>query len=132
VLFISAEIEEVVRVRDRIMVLRDRAKAGELPRGATRKRVYLDDRGAAHERAHAHALFWPATRCAAAVVMRLFNPSFLGSPGGRAPVRQPGRHPESRRAAHVVSLGMTLVIAVRGLDISVGAVVPSPRRWRRS
>ena len=33
VLFISAEIDEVVRVSDRIMVLRDRAKAGELPRG---------------------------------------------------------------------------------------------------
>ena len=30
VLFISAEIDEVVRVSDRIMVLRDRAKAGEL------------------------------------------------------------------------------------------------------
>jgi simple sugar transport system ATP-binding protein len=33
VLFISAEIEEVVRVSDRIMVLRDRSKAGELPKG---------------------------------------------------------------------------------------------------
>ena len=40
VLFISAEIDEVVRVSDRIMVLRDRAKAGELPRGATEDAVY--------------------------------------------------------------------------------------------
>ena len=40
VLFISAEIEEVVRVSDRIMVLRDRAKAGELPRGADEDAVY--------------------------------------------------------------------------------------------
>ena len=40
VLFISAEIEEVVRVSDRIMVLRDRAKAGELPRGADQDAVY--------------------------------------------------------------------------------------------
>jgi simple sugar transport system ATP-binding protein len=30
VLFISSELEEVVRVCDRVAVLRDRAKAGEL------------------------------------------------------------------------------------------------------
>ncbi|HEY6124857.1 MAG TPA: sugar ABC transporter ATP-binding protein [Steroidobacteraceae bacterium] len=40
VLFISAEIDEVVRVSDRILVLRDRARAGELPRGATEDAVY--------------------------------------------------------------------------------------------
>ena len=40
VLFISAEIEEVVRVADRIMVLRDRAKVGELPHGADEDAVY--------------------------------------------------------------------------------------------
>ncbi|HEX6397915.1 MAG TPA: sugar ABC transporter ATP-binding protein [Steroidobacteraceae bacterium] len=40
VLFISAEIEEVVRVSDRIMVLRDRSKAGELPRGAEEDAVF--------------------------------------------------------------------------------------------
>jgi simple sugar transport system ATP-binding protein len=40
VLFISAEIEEVVRVADRIMVLRDRTKAGELPGGSDEDSVY--------------------------------------------------------------------------------------------
>jgi monosaccharide-transporting ATPase len=40
VLFISAEIEEVVRVSDRIVVLRDRSKAGELPRGSDEDSVY--------------------------------------------------------------------------------------------
>ncbi len=40
VLFISGEIEEVVRVSDRIVVLRDRAKAGELPPGADEDAVY--------------------------------------------------------------------------------------------
>ena len=40
VLFISAEIEEVLRVADRILVLRDRAKAGELPRGAGEDAVF--------------------------------------------------------------------------------------------
>jgi galactofuranose transport system ATP-binding protein len=40
VLFISGEIEEVVRVSDRIMVLRDRSMAGELPRGSDEDAVY--------------------------------------------------------------------------------------------
>ena len=40
VLFISAEIEEVVRVADRILVLRDRSKAGELERGCGEDAVY--------------------------------------------------------------------------------------------
>jgi simple sugar transport system ATP-binding protein len=40
VLFISAEIDEVVRVSDRILVLRDREKAGELPGGAEADAVY--------------------------------------------------------------------------------------------
>jgi simple sugar transport system ATP-binding protein len=39
VLFISAEIEEVVRVSDRVLVLRDRARAGELPGGASEDAV---------------------------------------------------------------------------------------------
>ena len=40
VLFISAEIDEVVRLADRILVLRDRARAGELPRGAGEDAVF--------------------------------------------------------------------------------------------
>jgi len=40
VLFISAEIEEVLRVADRILVMRDRAKAGELPRGVDPDAVF--------------------------------------------------------------------------------------------
>jgi simple sugar transport system ATP-binding protein len=40
VLFISAEIEEVVRVSDRVVVMRDRRKAGELPAGCTEHAVY--------------------------------------------------------------------------------------------
>ncbi len=35
VLFISSEIEEVVRISDRVVVLRDRRKAGELGRGCS-------------------------------------------------------------------------------------------------
>jgi monosaccharide-transporting ATPase len=40
VLFISSEIEEVVRVSDRIAVLRDRRKVGELPGGSDEAAVY--------------------------------------------------------------------------------------------
>jgi simple sugar transport system ATP-binding protein len=40
VLFISSEIDEVVRVSNRIAVLRDRRKIGELPRGSDEQDVY--------------------------------------------------------------------------------------------
>lgn len=40
VLFISSEIDEVVRVSSRIAVLRDRRKVGELPRGSDEQDVY--------------------------------------------------------------------------------------------
>jgi len=40
VLFISSEMEEVVRVSDRIVVLRDHEKVGELPAGSSDHAVY--------------------------------------------------------------------------------------------
>jgi galactofuranose transport system ATP-binding protein len=40
VLFISSEMDEVVRVSDRITVLRDRRKLGELPAGSNESAVY--------------------------------------------------------------------------------------------
>jgi galactofuranose transport system ATP-binding protein len=40
VLFISSEIDEVVRVSHRVAVLRDRRKVGELPAGAQEHDVY--------------------------------------------------------------------------------------------
>ena len=39
VLFISSEIDEVLRISDRIVVLRDRRKAGELARGTSEAEV---------------------------------------------------------------------------------------------
>jgi monosaccharide-transporting ATPase len=39
VLFISSEIDEVLRISDRIVVMRDRRKAGELARGASEQQV---------------------------------------------------------------------------------------------
>jgi len=40
VLFISSEMDEVVRVSDRILVLRDRSKVGELPGSSSEQAVY--------------------------------------------------------------------------------------------
>ncbi len=40
VLFISAEIDEVLRVSHRIVVLRERRKVGELPGGCDEHAVY--------------------------------------------------------------------------------------------
>ena len=40
VLFISSEMSEVVRVSDRIVVLRDRRKVGELPGDSSEQAVY--------------------------------------------------------------------------------------------
>jgi simple sugar transport system ATP-binding protein len=40
VLFISSEMGEVVRVSNRIAVLRDRRKVGELPAGSSEQQVY--------------------------------------------------------------------------------------------
>ncbi len=77
------------------------------------------------KRLREHALFWPAsTLLLLLAVSALFNPAFLSI------TWQDGHLYGSvidilNRAAPlvIVSLGMTLVIAVRGLDISVGAVV---------
>src|SRR5688572_31677832 len=72
-----------------------------------------------------HALFWPATTLLLLLlVSAVFNPSFL-SIAWRDGHLYGNLVDILNRAAPlmVVSLGMTLVIAVRGLDISVGAVV---------
>ena len=72
-----------------------------------------------------NALFWPATTLALLlIVCAAFNPSFL-SIAWRDGHLYGNLVDILNRAAPlmVVSLGMTLVIAVRGLDISVGAVV---------
>jgi ribose/xylose/arabinose/galactoside ABC-type transport system permease subunit len=77
------------------------------------------------KRITAHALFWPAaTLVLLLLACGLFNPAFL-SVAWRDGHLYGNLVDILNRAAPliVVSLGMTLVIAVRGLDISVGAVV---------
>src|SRR4051812_10257036 len=72
-----------------------------------------------------HALFWPAiTLVLLLVASSLFNASFLSLAWRDGHLYGPLVDILNRAAPLlVVSLGMTLVIAVRGLDISVGAVV---------
>ena len=45
VMFISAEMDEVMRVADRVIVMRDRGKAGELPGGCGEHAVYDRESG---------------------------------------------------------------------------------------
>ncbi|MEO8064890.1 MAG: ABC transporter permease [Pseudomonadota bacterium] len=72
-----------------------------------------------------HALFWPAlTLLLLLVASSVFNPSFLSLAWRDGHLFGSVIDILNRAAPlMVVSLGMTLVIAVRGLDISVGAVV---------
>src|SRR6186713_466034 len=72
-----------------------------------------------------HALFWPSVTLALLLVASsLFNASFLTLAWRDGHLYGSVIDILNRAAPlMVVSLGMTLVIAVRGLDISVGAVV---------
>jgi simple sugar transport system permease protein len=72
-----------------------------------------------------HPLFWPViTLVLLLIVSRLFNPGFLSLAWHEGHLYGSVIDILNRAAPlMVVSLGMTLVIAVRGLDISVGAVV---------
>src|SRR6188768_3375607 len=77
------------------------------------------------ERIVHHALFWPSVTLALLLVASsLFNASFLTLAWRDGHLYGSVIDILNRAAPlMVVSLGMTLVIAVRGLDISVGAVV---------
>jgi simple sugar transport system permease protein len=72
-----------------------------------------------------HPLFWPTiTLALLLIVSSVFNPSFLALTWREGHLYGSVIDILNRAAPlMVVALGMTLVIAVRGLDISVGAVV---------
>ncbi|MEZ0473088.1 ABC transporter permease [Luteimonas sp. B3_2_R+30] len=78
-----------------------------------------------HRRALAHPLFWPLAALALLLLGNaLFNPGFLGLQWRDGHLYGSLVDILNRAAPlALVSLGMTLVIAVRGLDISVGAVL---------
>jgi galactofuranose transport system permease protein len=77
------------------------------------------------QRFSSHQLFWPAvTLVALVVVSAVANPGFLRIEWVDGHLRGNLIDVLNRAAPlMLVSIGMTLVIAIRGLDISVGAVV---------
>ena len=135
VLFISAELDEVLRMSHRIVVMRELHKVAEIDnRGTTverpdapdRRRRRHDHRGGSSivKAIVGHRLFWPllilvgllvATRLKSPIFfdVRVVNGNLYGS-----------LITIVRRTAPtlLVALGMTLVIATRGIDLSVGAV----------
>ena len=93
-LFISAEIDELLRVSTRIVVMRDRRQVGELPGGSTRRRGVRADRRARRRGATAGRermqrllaalpLFWPCATLALLLALNAaLNPGFLAHRAG--------------------------------------------------
>jgi simple sugar transport system permease protein len=69
------------------------------------------------------ALFWPCATLVLLIVLNACEPGFLARVARRSPVRQLIDILNRAAPLALVATGMTLVIAARGLDISVGAVV---------
>ena len=141
VVFISAELEEVLRLSDRLVVMRDRRKIDERPNDDVSVSDVLeiiagearDGGGPPMPEAattpqprpwRASPLLWPVLALVALLVVNVIaTPSFLD-------IRMQDGHLYGnlidilRNSAPVllVALGMTLVIATRGIDLSVGAI----------
>jgi len=141
VLFISSEFEEVVRVSDRIAVMRDRRKVGELPGGSSTGRRVPDDRGDIvnagneHERGCGQpraprplrtGCSWPVlTLIVLLTVNASFNPSIWHLQWRDGPFcMQRGRHRQSRGAAALIAMGIDVVIRHPRIDISVAPWLP--------
>ena len=139
VVFISAELEEVLRLSDRLVVMRDRRKIDERPNVDVSVRDVLEiiageartDGGSSCLRPRRSPNACSATPCSGrsspwspcSSINVVATPSFLD-------VRMQDGHLYGnvidilRNSAPVmlVALGMTLVIATRGIDLSVGAI----------
>ena len=137
VIFISAELEEVLRLSHRIGILRDRRKVAEIVNSeATTVEdimgiIAAEAQPGMKKHHRVSRLLWPAVVLIALLLANLlWNHSFFditvrdGNLYG-APVDI------LRRAAPIVlvALGMTLVIATRGIDLSVGAVAAITGSW---
>ncbi len=150
VVFISAELEEVLRLCDRVVVMRDRRKIDERPNvdvsvsdvleiiaGEARSETGGGGRRCLRPRPSSqrllrHQLLWPVLALVVLLVVNLAaNPAFLD-------IRMQDGHLYGnlvdivRNSAPVmlVALGMTLVIATRGIDLSVGAIAAIAGRRR--
>ena len=132
VLFISAELEEVLRLSHKIAVLRDRrlvdrarrTPTASTPTGSWQTIASGGDRHETPNRLEAPAVLAGGAAGRAAGRQPVLQPRLLlHRAPRRAPVRQPDRHPAAGAPLILVALGMTLVIATGGIDLSVGAVV---------
>ena len=136
VLFISAELEEVLRLSHKVAVLRDRRLVAELDNDDTPRRRprHADDRERSRARSAddtvgrlaRHRLFWPVGRAGAAAARTSFyRPSFSRRRDAATGTSTAASIDILRLGAPLilVALGMTLVIATGGIDLSVGSVV---------
>ena len=133
VLFISAELEEVLRLSDRVAVLRDRHKVAELPRAEASMGEVMEliARGGpmspelwrrftavqpvlAGHRAGRAAACSTRSPCRGFFSLRIQDGHLYGS---LVDILKNGA------PTALIALGMTLVIATRGIDLSVGATV---------
>ena len=143
--FISSEMPEVLRVSHRIAVMRDRRKVAELandtlseadifrviagsPIDTTPAGGRMNEPNASvrpWQRLRQHTLFWPCMALLGLVLLNgRFNPGFFSLSWRDGHLYGPIVDVLNRAAPLMaVSLGMTVVIATRGIDISVGAIV---------
>ena len=108
VIFISSELEEVLRLAQRVVVMRDRRQIGELestrPRRRRTHRLHGQrrQRGASHDDASMrHRLFWPSVCLVALIVLNtIVRPQFIRiTRARRRALRRAHRHPPQQRAA---------------------------------
>ena len=148
VVFISAELEEVLRLSHRIAVMRDRRKVAEIANAddvtvRRRRRAHRERRPAvsptstvpelrpAPSPRHRAVLAGRRAGRAAAGQRAAVNPASSTSPSGTGTCTASSIDILRNSAPLLlVALGMTLVIATRGIDLSVGAVVAIAGRGR--
>ena len=144
VLFISAELEEVLRLSHRIAVLRDRRMVADLANDdAHRRRPAVPHRERQREHERVTGMHRDSAPRPPAVLAGRAAASCCSSINADRRARASSRSRSQdghlfgslidilRNGAPtlIVALGMTLVIATRGIDLSVGAVWRSPAPW---
>ena len=131
ILFISSELDEVMRISDRIVVLRDQKKAAEYPRRRQRSGHHADHgrnlmkKEPLLTRIRESRLLWPLVALGLIFLFdAIFEPQFfrIGILNGHLfgnliDVLNDGA------PLMLVAIGMTMVIATGGVDLSVGAVI---------
>ena len=139
VIFISAELEEVLRLSHRIGILRDRRKVAEIVNSRERQRSTTSWPSSPRKRSNRHedhlSVSRPLSGRRSSWSRCCWRTSCGTAPSSTSPCGTAicTVRPVDilRRAAPIVlvALGMTLVIATRGIDLSVGAVAAISGSW---